>query len=175
MFQFKHLDMRTRQLMLKEAEADGLTASEFYGRRLTPEGVAEWATLLRNAITEGNPETLAKELRTGGRLKVREERKAKKGPVYADVPSNAADILAQGEFNRYYIRALCLRVIDDGGTQVVVCRGRYSENPRPESQAIIGHRIDAEALLEDIRSHPGEETVLGIPLVNSGITVELPS
>lgn len=173
MFEFKHLDERTRELMIREAEADGMAATEYYGRRLSAKGREDWPVLLRSAIASGDAETLAAKLRHDGRLKTEEERRTKTGVKMVAVPVNAADVLAQGEFNRYYIRALCLRVIEDGGTHVVVCRGRWSDNPRPESEALIGKEIPAQSLLEDVRAHPGEATFFGVPIVNSGLTVRL--
>ncbi len=175
MFTFVDLDARTRELMLEEATSDGMQATEYYGRRLTDRGIQDWPILLRDAIVNGDAETLAAQLREHGRLKAHENRNTKKGVVTARVPSNAPDVLAQGEFNRYYIRALCRRVIDDGGAQVIVCRGRRSANPRPESEALVGQSMEAKPLLDDIRANPGQETLIGIPLVNSGLTVRLPS
>ena len=78
-----------------------------------------------------NPYQRPRRLKAGG---------LSKPPV---MPSNAHEILAEGEFNRFYIRALCLRAVD--------------------------------ALLRDLRSHPGVETSLGLPPgPNSGLSVQLP-
>jgi hypothetical protein len=175
MFHFENLNDAIRLLMLNEAESDRLAVSEYYGRRLTAKGHADWPTMLRNAITTGDEATLAADLRFGERLKSHEEQHRKTGVILQQVPFNAADILAQGEFNRYYIRAVCRSAIEKGITNVDVYRGRHSANPRPESEAlIVGRLLDAKQLLEDIRAHPGEQTHLGIPLVNSGLSVRLP-
>ncbi|HWE04993.1 MAG TPA: hypothetical protein VG326_21475 [Tepidisphaeraceae bacterium] len=174
MFHFEHHEL-VRSLMLSEAQRDSITVTEYYGRRLTPKGHADWSVIFRKAIESGNAETLAADLNSGGRLKLKEERRTKNGVIQASVPSNAADLLAQGETNRYYIRGVCLHAIQTGLTHVEVYRGRHSDNPRPESEAAIGRMFDAQALLDDIRAHPGAETNLGIPLVNSGLTVRLPS
>ncbi len=84
----------------------------------------------------------------------------------------APQTLAEGEFNRYYIRGLCAKVCADGGGMVEVYRARESSWARPESEALIGRRIDAAELLEDLRTHTGEAPTL-LPEVNSGLSVRL--
>ena len=89
--------------------------------------------------------------------------------------SNAHEMLAEGEFNRFYIRALCLRAIEDGMAQVIVYRAKAVQNARSESERKIGQGVPVEALLRDLRTHPGVDTALGLPPgPNSGLSVRLP-
>jgi hypothetical protein len=89
--------------------------------------------------------------------------------------SNAHEMLGEGEFNRFYIRGLCLRAIEDGIPDVEVYRAKPVDSPRPESQALIGQRIKAEALLQDLRARTNVEPALGCPPgPNSGLSVRLP-
>lgn len=91
------------------------------------------------------------------------------------VPINAPQRLAEGEFNRFYIRGLCLRALDEGKSTVVVYRARHSSSPRLESEELIGSAFDAKALLEDLRESPGVDTALGLPPgPNSGLSARLP-
>lgn len=93
----------------------------------------------------------------------------------AKVPVTAPDTLAEGEFNRFYVRGLCLRAIEKGIPEMEVYRGKPVRQPRPESKAMIGKRISAQILLEDLRQSPGVEPALGLPPgPNSGLTVRLP-
>lgn len=89
------------------------------------------------------------------------------------MPDNACETLAEGEFNRYYIRGVCRRAIDEGIGEVEVYREKLVEDPRPESQRKIGQRIKADVLLEDLRKSVGKPPTLGIPQPNSGLTVRL--
>lgn len=58
-----------------------------------------------------------------------------------------------------------------GGTELEIYRAGYSRSPRSESEAMIGRRIDAQALLEDLRAHAGVDTALGLPPgPNSGLS-----
>lgn len=68
------------------------------------------------------------------------------------MPKNAAIILAQSEFNRFYIRGLCLRAINENIDTLKIYRARESSQKRPKSEAKIGTCINARELLEDIRT-----------------------
>jgi hypothetical protein len=91
------------------------------------------------------------------------------------MPVNAPETLAEGEFNRFYIRGLCRFAIDHGIDHLVGCRGRYSENPRSSSEEAVGKAFDPAAVLEDLRTAQGEEPALNMPGgPNSGICLRLP-
>lgn len=173
MFEFQNLDETTRSLMLEEANRDGAKATEYFGKRLTTAGYQAWPDLIRSAISDGTTDSLANALRGVGLLKTVETSHTKDGKPYEKkVPANAAEVLAEGEFNRYYCRALSRRALSEG-RRLVVYRGRFSANPRPESEAWIGKEIDPAALLEDLRTNQGREPAQGLPSVNSGLTVKL--
>lgn len=82
-------------------------------------------------------------------------------------------MLAEGEFNRFYIRALCWITLLTG-KKLKIYRAKFSQTPRIDSQRMIGSFIDAEQLLLDLRKNPGTDTALGLPPgPNSGLSVEL--
>ena len=118
-------------------------------------------------------EWLANQLRRPGMMNSHQTRNTKSGPIQVKVPFNAPDTLAEGEFNRFYIRALCLRAIDDASVRLVVYRAKSVAQPRPESEAAIGRTMDTHALLADLRANVGWETVLKIGQPNSGLTVKI--
>lgn len=81
--------------------------------------------------------------------------------------------MADSEFNRFYIRGLALRAINSGET-LTIYRARHSDNPRQESEAMIGKRIEAHKLLMDLRNNIGTDTAFGLPPgPNSGLSVKL--
>lgn len=113
-------------------------------------------------------------MRQGARLLRQVQRKKPKGGfTFADVPVTAHTTMAEGEFNRFYIRAICLRAIDKGQPNVLVYRGRHSDEPRPESERLIGTPISAQKLLSDLRASPGVDAAFGLAKPSSGITVKL--
>lgn len=172
----ENLDPHTRRFMLDELELDVARGTLYISPRLSECGLREYETLLRAAIERGDDESLANSLRAGGRMRGTEERrKPKGGSTIVRVPVTAPDTLAEGEFNRFYARGLCRRAVEDGIHKLVIYRAKEVANPRVESQAMIGTTIDAEVLLEDLRTHSGVEPAFGLPPgPNSGLSVRLP-
>ncbi len=145
-FNFKNLDDQTRLLMLKESESDLAKGVLYLSKRFSENGKRLYPELLKEAITSGDQETLAIKLKNLDCFLESEERKTKNGIVMAKVPENANETFSESEFNRFYIRALCLRAIETRQL-IKVYRARFSENPRPESEAMIGKIIDQQTFL----------------------------
>ena len=127
-FEYKDLDERTRSLMLEEIDRDSASGSLYLSDDLTSDGKAQYPDLLRAAAREGNDETLANEIR--GRLNAFEKpRKLKSGglSIPPTMRSNAHEMLAEGEFNRFYLRALCRRAIEAGKPQVIAYRAKAKQ------------------------------------------------
>lgn len=165
------LDNTTRTHMLSEFDFDLQRGSLYMGKDLSPDGRARYPDLLREAITSGDDAQLEVRLSEPETFNAMGLRKGK--PV--KVPVNAPQRLAEGEFNRFYLRGLCLRAIDDGIDRVIVYRARASSSPRPESEALVGTSLDPKALLDDLRENLGIDTVLGLPPgPNSGLSACLP-
>jgi hypothetical protein len=176
---YKNLDEKTREYMLKELQMDINQRRLYVSSRLNPRGKAMWPKLLEEAITGYNIEVpddwLAERLKEGNYLESKEERRLPNGKITrVKVPANAHETLAEGEFNRYYIRGLCARAIAEGISEVIVYRGKQVRQPRPESRAMIGKRLDPKNLLEDLRASTGKDTASGLFGPNSGLTICLP-
>lgn len=176
MLNLTNLDDITRPRMRAEVEADIASGNLYESPRLSRNGRADYPALLLAATDHGTDESLAAQLATGGRLEQMETatRNAKTFPK--KVPITAPQTLAEGEFNRFYARGLCLRAVDEGHGQVRVYRAKDVVSPRPQSEAMIGKLVNAHALLVDLRQSSGIEPALGLPPgPNSGLSVELPS
>lgn len=166
-----HLDDVTRGYMLAELERDKEKhGTPYISPRLSPEGARTYPQALREAISDGDDQTFEDALRTPGTFNPTETY-ARNGKTHQrKMNSQAPQTLAESEFNRYYIRGLCARICEEGGGAVEVFRARASAWARPESEALIGAHIDAGELLDDLRTHIGEEPSL-LPDVNSGLSV----
>ena len=163
----------TRPYMIKELDGDISSDRLYLSPRLNELGRNAYPGLLRSACTDGTAESFALAIQSGGFLLLREMSHRKGVPYEKAVPVNAHQTLAEGEFNRFYLRGLCLRAMGGEGS-LVVYRARESSNPRPESVALLGTTVDASALLADLRENIGLDTVLGIPAgPNSGLSVRL--
>lgn len=156
---FLELDEVTREFMISELEFD--IAANGYPYRgkgtLTARGVDDYAALLRTAIATGSEVDLVAALKDCGRVE--------------EVPVDAARRLGRTEFNRYYIRGICLRANAHGTNSVVVYRAHGAAAPRSGSQDMVGREHSAPRILANIRGSQGMDTETGLGRVNSGISV----
>jgi hypothetical protein len=174
--QYENLDGSTRRYMLEESAL----GDHYISPRLTEEGQADWQRLLEEGIRSHNDDWIASEILRLGYMRTQEQ--YTRGGVTRTRKINqkhAALQLAEGEFNRYYIRGLCLRAQSTGGDVLVVYRGKAVSKPRPESEAKIGTQVPIDTLLEALRTNDFvtiEDTVgIGVPGgPNSGLTCKLP-
>ena len=162
--------------MIEELNLDKSNNKIYMSKRLSLTGRQDYEPLLRSAIEGHNDGWLADRLREKGRLNATEEkRKPSGGTTVAKVPIDAPDMLAEGEFNRFYARGLCLRAIAEGVQKLMIYRAKEVRSPRTESQQMIGREVDPKILLEDLRANIGIEPALKLPPgPNSGLSVKLP-
>jgi len=172
---YENLDAKGRDLMRAEVERDVAAGSLYVADKLSPGGKASYPQLLKDAAAGGTDDTLAAAILP--LLNATMPPRDLGGGRFSKPPKmsvNAHTLLAESEFNRFYIRGVCLRALGLGYTHVIVYRARPSSQPRPESEALIRQPFPAEALLRDLRASSGVETALGLPSVNSGLSVKLP-
>lgn len=176
MLQLPQLTEHTRHLMLDEVERDLEQGTLYVSPRFSNTGVQNYVTLLKEALRAHDDDWLAEQL--SGRAKMHRtepRRKRSGGFALVKVPYTAARTIAREEFNRFYIRAVCRLALEEGIPEVLVYRARPARQPRPESEELIGKRLDAQALLDDLRAHTGMETALRLPPgPGSGLSVRLP-
>lgn len=159
-YQLRHLNdglaTEVRRLMIEElywaVEHDKLYTSKHFAKP----GHKEYPLLLQEAFATGNPDTLEESLNVPGYFQ-------------AGSPRNAAQTFSWDEFNKYYMRALCLLAQVGPGYELVVARGRHSDHPKPQSSKLIGARKDPSRFLRGLREVP-KVNPFG---ANSGLTLEL--
>jgi hypothetical protein len=171
-----NLDDRTRMLMWDEVEYDIAHNQLHISPVLSGQGQHDYVNLLRESIQSGTDESFAASLKSHRRInRTQPRRKPTGGFTVTAAPVNAAEVLAESEFNRFYIRALARRAIEDGIPDLVIYRAKPVQSPRPESEALIESTISPQDLLDDLRAHPDEPPTLGVPSgPNSGLSVRLP-
>lgn len=128
--------------MLTEIDSDIAGGALYLSPRLSLRGTQDYAELLKQAVAGYDDTWLADALRANGRINIEERRrKPKGGYTTARVPMTApADTLAEGEFNRFYVRGLCLRALEDGTAELIVYRAKEVMTPQCESEAMISAR-----------------------------------
>jgi hypothetical protein len=171
--QYENLDPTTRRYAIAELDNDLTTGAFHASERLRPTAIADYQRLLREAIRYYDDRWL--EERASDLLVDVEPRRTRSGGETAvKVPEMAARMLAEGDFNRYYMRGLSERAIEEGRQVVEVYRARLSLEPRPESAQLEGNRLPASDVLNYLRGERSTDaavTPLGRP--NSGLSVRL--
>lgn len=167
-FNFLNLDAETRRLMLLEIESDLSSQRLYVSDRLNDIGKKSYQNYLIQSVKEGDEESLEKLLDIATHFNSTYLRQGKA----VKMPSNASTLLCQSEFNRYYIRAICQRAINDKIETLEIYRARESSWTRQESEAKIGSTISAKDLLQDLRESIGIEPKL-FPEINSGLCAKI--
>jgi hypothetical protein len=171
--QYENLDPTTRRYALAELDHDIASGAFHISDRLRPEAVGEYQRLLHEAIRYYDDRWL--EEHAGDLLVETESRRTRSGgTTTARVPQMATRMLAEGDFNRYYMRGVALRAIEEGRQILEVYRARLSMEPRPESAELEGRRVPAAEVLAHLRgpmsADPG---VAPLGRTNSGLSVKL--
>jgi len=92
--------------MRDEVELDASSGTLYISPRLSGSGRARWAELLLEAVSVHHDTWLAERVRLEQLLNTHEERRTKNGITLAKVPVNTHETLAEGEFNRFYLRGI---------------------------------------------------------------------
>ena len=170
------LDSGTRLLMVAEIESDIRNGTLYYSKHFAATGRETYPRLLTEAATCFDDDWLVAQLDSPGMFLLDYVKSTPScGTTVAKVPWTASLTFAEGEFNRFYLRGLCLRATDEGKS-IEAYRAKAVAVERTESTMLLGTRFDPMGLLADLRAHPGVETALGLPVgPNSGLSGKLVS
>jgi hypothetical protein len=169
---YRNLDNITRELMISELELDGRDGI-YISSYLNESGREEIYDLMSESFLSGTDDTLSRSIITRNLLNSYTTRRNRNGTTtQARVPFTAATTLAEGQFNLYYMRALSIRALSEN-RRIIVYRGKDVENPRAESQMLIGENLDPNHVLTVLRETLGVNPSIGIPLPNSGLSLQL--
>lgn len=172
-FEYRDLDAETRRYMVEEIEAAIPDGNLYSSKRFTTNGEALWPDLLLEAARKFDEHWLAYQMEARSMMKGLEGSATPSGGyTVKHVPHTAAQTMAEGQFNRYYILGVCRRAMASGADEVVVYRAKPVLKPRPESEALVGEHLSAAQLVKELR--PVQES-LGHYLLkpNSGLSVHL--
>jgi len=171
--QYENLDPTTRRYALAEFDQDLASDAFHASERLRPTAIAEYRRLLRDAIRYYDDRWL--EEHASDLLVDFEHRRTRSGgQTTAKLPDMAARMLAEGDFNRYYMRGIAARALQEGRQVLEVYRARLSLEPRSESAALEGRRLSARDVLNYLRGQSSDDpAVASLGRPNSGLSVRL--
>lgn len=161
-----------RELMLKEVDLDRENRKIYVSGRMTDPGKERFIVALQQAMHGYDNVWLAEALSPREFWHEYELRShMTQGTTEVRVPVNAPDVLADNQFNRYYMRGVCLKAIELGHDKVVIYRARESSRKREEHEALIGSALDPVKTLEELRDGTSELASIGS---NYGLSLALP-
>lgn len=172
-FNFTHLDDETRKLMTEEVAIAVANNEIYFSARFNAIGSGSWVAWLTEASQSHDEHWLAYQIEASGGMKDFEGRaKPTGGYTVSHVPNTAAETMAEGQFNRFYIAAVCRRALEACQSHVTIYRACHRGEPRPESRALEGTTTDAQTLLKQVRS---KQASFGCAMLkpNSGLSVQL--
>lgn len=172
-FTWRDLNPESRRFIVEEIDAAIRDGNLYFSKRFNAAGTGAWPALLREAAASHNEHWLAYQLEARGLMSGLEgSRTPSGGYTIKHVPQTAAETLAEGQFNRYYILGLSRRATAENRADLTVYRAKLVRDPRPESEALVGKRLRATDLIEELRS---VQSSLKHELLkpNSGLSVHL--
>jgi hypothetical protein len=170
-----NLDACTRAYMLAELETDLASGTLYRSPQLSEQGQLHYDHLLRDAVVSGTDVSFAQALvrEVAVRPPGRWQHAREIGPDEALAAATA--LLAEREFHRFYIRGLCRRALEEGVHALEIYRARPAEPGRASSDAMVGIRVTASSLLEDLRGEFQSWPPHGLPQCRDpGLSVRLP-
>ena len=171
MYHFPNLDNKTRSIMINELERDVENGLFYKPSSLRSGYIARYKELLRKCFEYGTVEGLERAL-VSSIFKDKDKSGRK-------IPFNISTLLAFSDFNRYYMRAILVRAIDENKS-VCVYRAKQSLNERQESKIAIGQcyfdKIVLAHMLKILRDYKMLFTLKNKPSfmqINSGLSLKI--
>jgi hypothetical protein len=160
---YTQLNETVRRFMIQEFEQGG----HYISPRLNEAGRARWIGLLKDALQYHTDVWLERELIRRSCFVATEYLKSNMGKTVTRAINReqAAKTLAEGEYNRFYLRALCLAAKTRGITHLIVTQGRVIPNASPTGRKSVGTPVEVNALLKTLREHGYKhvDAALGAP------------
>jgi hypothetical protein len=159
MFNFDELE-DTRPYMLQEFRSEQASTHPppFRPANLSPRGQAAFADIMERAIAEGNEETLVQELSDPALWIAMESYITKTGKIATRSYSanDRARRFSITDFNTWYVRGFCHRLMDEGVEECEVYRAAPAYQPRSECRTLEGGVLSVREVYEGHRAkyHP---------------------
>ena len=141
MYYFYNLDETTRLLMVNELERDIKNGLFYEPVSMQKTFIPTYKKLLKRTFEKGNVESLRTSFSMSF-FKAKDQR----GRKFSD---SIKEMVAFSDFNRYYIRALLVRAIDENKS-LAVYRAKQTVNERMESKLALGKFYSSKALLQQL-------------------------
>jgi hypothetical protein len=141
---YEELDEETRRWMLEEFKAEQACEDPYRSPSLSAEGRKRFGALMEEAIIDGTEDSLAEALKP--KELWAEYEPSPFGGVRRTEPVRAARALARTEFNTWYIRGLCRKLMEEGETYCQVYRAADADAPGDQCEPFQGMVLEIRHL-----------------------------
>lgn len=173
MYNYRNLTQRVRRYMTEEVRYDIDRKSLHLSEKLNAKGKDNYANLLLSAVENDSDAKFANDLEKYISDFYAAKSKGLFGRSHAKQPS-AAQTLAETEFNRYYIRALCRLAIELGSCKLQIYRAKESSVRTSETERLVGQIVNPILILRNLRENKEPDAALGLASgTPAGLSVEL--
>lgn len=150
----EELDDETREHMLREFEAEWATTDKYIPKSLSAEGLSAWPGLMTTAISTGDDESLRVAL-TANTHYFEPRIQTGTGSKVQNIPQAAA-LLAQSEFNTYYIRGLSAKLLAESVDRAEVYRAAEPTMSKAACSTHEGTEVSVQDVYDGHRAkyHP---------------------
>ena len=171
--QLPDLNADVCHIMADEVQYDVDNGSMFLSTRLNPSERLNYVRLLRAATLSGSVQWFARELENSGYLLKKElRRKPNGGLIMVRLPLDAAETIAETEFKRFYIRALCIcTIVNENRQALVLYDTRIIASTLPSVPTWVGKRMRPDLLLAILRRDHNIASALGVPEIHSRLAM----
>jgi hypothetical protein len=169
-YNFLDLNEEIRSLMKEEVAFDLDNGILSKSTRFNDKGNIEYSDILLKNIENGDEETMSFQL--VGLFKAKEISHDKKGnKIEKDIPSDANKNFANTEFNRFYMRALCVFALKNNKS-LEIYRAKDSLSHRLESDNSLNTKIEnVQETLMMLRDNKEYYNFIAKP--NSGLSLKI--
>lgn len=168
MMNFEELDGITRDRMLAEFEIEEASGNPYRGERLSTAGRAAFSNLMREALRNGNEQSLLIALNNAAYWNLTEQYVRNGIARTRNINmQQAAEQLSLSEFNTWYVRGLAKRLLDEGELQ---CQAYRGAQPKWEPATCAAHEGQIFPVVDVYNGHrsaywpkPGNRDAFSIP------------
>jgi hypothetical protein len=174
MFKFENLNSDTREYIVEAITEAEKSFNLYYGPHLKETAKGEFAALLKEAAAAHDEQWLTSQLHALDMMNKIEKHRTKAGKeVTQKMPPEAAENLAAGQFNRFYMLGLCIWAQYNDIPQLQVYRAKELPNPKPEAEYLVGKTIPVDDIEAQLKGRDQSlYSLLADP--NSGLSLRLP-
>ncbi|HXS35321.1 MAG TPA: hypothetical protein VN721_01360 [Flavipsychrobacter sp.] len=158
------LNNEIRELMLNEILFDVSRKTFFYSPKFNNNGRNIYLSCLKEACAAGDEETLWASLESSDTFNKYEA-------FGKRVDAREARNFSQNEFNKYYIRALCVKAIELNKQKLEVYRAVPAKGKSPKVDLMIGSLLEPDKLLKDLRQNTGVLPAM-LPGLSAGLSIK---